>query len=71
MTGTLLDGPFKIGDEVEILPVKVKGRVRGLQTHKKQEETALPGSRTAVNISGVDVDQLSRGQVVASMPLRC
>jgi selenocysteine-specific elongation factor len=65
VTGTLLDGSFKIGDEVEILPGKIKGRVRGLQTHKKQEETAQPGSRTAINISGVDVDQIRRGQVVS------
>lgn len=65
VTGTLTDGYFSVGDEVEILPGGIKGRVRGLQTHKRKEDRAQPGSRTAVNISGVDVDELRRGQVVA------
>jgi selenocysteine-specific elongation factor len=49
---------------VEILPSGQSGRIRGLQTHKKKEETAVPGSRTAVNISGVDTDLIQRGEVV-------
>ena len=64
VTGTLSDGHLSIGDEVEILPSGQKGRVRGLQTHKKKEETAIPGSRTAVNISGVDTELIRRGEVV-------
>ncbi|MCJ7433397.1 MAG: selenocysteine-specific translation elongation factor, partial [Anaerolineales bacterium] len=64
VTGTLLDGHLSIGDDVEILPAGQKGRVRGLQTHKKKEETAIPGSRTAVNISGVEMDQIRRGDIV-------
>ncbi len=64
VTGTLRDGSFSIGDEVEILPGGAKGRIRGLQTHKKKEETAIPGSRTAVNISGVDVESIQRGDVL-------
>ncbi len=64
VTGTLSDGHLSIGDEVEILPSGQTGRVRGLQTHKKKEETAIPGSRTAVNISGVDTELIRRGEVV-------
>lgn len=64
VTGTLSDGHLSIGDEVEILPSGQRGRVRGLQTHKKKEETAIPGSRTAVNISGVDTEMIRRGEVV-------
>jgi selenocysteine-specific elongation factor len=65
VTGTLLDGQLKVGDEVEILPTGLRGRVRGLQTHKQKEQIAVPGSRTAVNITGVALDELQRGQVVA------
>jgi len=65
VTGTLSDGHLSVGDEVEILPSGVKGRIRGLQTHKKKEETAVPGSRTAINISGVDMESIQRGEVVA------
>jgi selenocysteine-specific elongation factor len=65
VTGTLSDGHLSVGDEVEILPSGQTGRVRGLQTHKKKEDTAIPGSRTAVNISGVNTEQIQRGDVVA------
>jgi selenocysteine-specific elongation factor len=64
-TGTLSDGQLHTGDEVEILPSGVRGRVRGLQTHKQKEETAVPGSRTAVNLSGVALEQVQRGDVLA------
>jgi selenocysteine-specific elongation factor len=64
VTGTLTDGVLRIGDEIEVLPKVVKGRVRGLQTHKRVEEKAIPGSRTAVNISGVSVEQIQRGDVI-------
>lgn len=65
LTGTLSDGHFSLGDEVELLPSSVRGRIRGLQTHKKKEETALPGSRTAVNVSGVALEEALRGEVLA------
>ena len=64
VTGTLTDGHLSVGDAVEILPPGIEGRIRGLQTHKQAEEKAQPGSRTAVNISGVSVDQIHRGDVV-------
>jgi selenocysteine-specific elongation factor len=65
VTGTLSDGSLRIGDELEILPAGIHTRIRGLQTHKHKEETAVPGSRTAVNITGINVDQVNRGDVLA------
>ncbi len=65
VTGTLSDGHFSLGDEVEILPSGSRGRIRGLQTHKRKEEIAVPGSRTAVNISGVEAESVRRGDVIA------
>ncbi len=65
LTGTLCDGHFSLGDEVELLPSGERGRIRGLQTHKKKEETALPGSRTAVNVSGLPLEDVTRGEVLA------
>jgi selenocysteine-specific elongation factor len=64
VTGTLTDGQLSLGDEVEILPGGLRARIRGLQTHRKSETVALPGARTAANLSGADVDQVRRGQVV-------
>jgi selenocysteine-specific elongation factor len=65
VTGTLSDGKFATGDEVEILPTGLHARIRGLQTHKKRVEVATPGSRLAVNFSGLEVEQILRGQVAA------
>jgi selenocysteine-specific elongation factor len=64
VTGTLLDGGFSVGDEIEVLPSHFRSRIRGLQNYKQKVEIALPGSRTAVNLSGLKVDQLSRGDVL-------
>jgi selenocysteine-specific elongation factor len=66
VTGTLVDGSLRQGEEVEILPRGLRGRVRGLQSHKRKVDQALPGSRAAVNVSGVDVDALQRGDVLTS-----
>jgi selenocysteine-specific elongation factor len=65
VTGTLSDGQLRVGDEVEILPKRLRSRIRGLQTHKRKEEVAIPGGRTAVNISGVNLEEIQRGDVVA------
>jgi len=64
VTGTLIDGSLSIGDEVVILPGEKRGRVRGLQTHRKPVERAVPGSRVAVNLAGVDAQDVRRGQVL-------
>jgi selenocysteine-specific elongation factor len=66
VTGTLIDGQLNIGDDVIILPSGLRGRIRGLQSHKKSAETVLPGSRTAVNITGFEVNQINRGDVLAT-----
>jgi selenocysteine-specific elongation factor len=66
VTGTLVDGRFSVGQEVEILPHGAKARVRGLQTHKQKVEWAMPGSRVAMNLSGVSKADLNRGDVVAT-----
>jgi selenocysteine-specific elongation factor len=66
VTGTLIDGRFRVGQEVEILPQGLKSRIRGLQTHKERIEVAVPGSRVAINLVGVGKDQLQRGDVVTS-----
>jgi selenocysteine-specific elongation factor len=64
VTGTLLEGSLSVGDEVEILPGKGRARVRGLQTHRTVLERAVPGTRVAVNMTGVGKDGLHRGAVV-------
>jgi len=65
VTGTLAGGSLQIGDAIEIQPGGKKGRIRGLQTHKTKREVASPGSRVAVNITGLAIDDIRRGNVLS------
>jgi len=65
VTGTLLDGTFRPGQEVEVLPQGLKTRIRSLQTHRHQVDVAVPGSRVAINLANVPRTDLERGNVVA------
>ncbi len=64
VTGTLIDGQLRIGDEIELQPSGRSGRIRGLQTHKTKLQVARPGSRVAVNLSGIDKQDVPRGDVL-------
>ncbi|OGN91521.1 MAG: selenocysteine-specific translation elongation factor [Chloroflexi bacterium RBG_13_48_10] len=65
VTGTLSDGSLHTGDDVVILPSGLHTRIRGLQTHHRKEDTAIPGSRTAINLTGINIEQVKRGDVIA------
>jgi selenocysteine-specific elongation factor len=65
VTGTLIDGSFEVGQEVEVVPGGLRSRIRGLQTHRHKVQAAHPGTRTAINLAGLATDDLARGQVVA------
>ncbi|MBN2555991.1 MAG: selenocysteine-specific translation elongation factor [Anaerolineales bacterium] len=64
VTGTLIDGCLKTGCEVELSPHGKQGRIRNLQSHQEMIETAYPGSRVAVNLGGINRDQISRGDTL-------
>jgi selenocysteine-specific elongation factor len=66
VTGTLIDGSLHVGDEVAILPQNLSARIRGLQTHKTRIDTAVPGSRVAINLSGIELAGVKRGNVVTT-----
>ena len=66
VTGTLIAGQITPGDELEVLPAGVKARVRNVQVHGKDAEVATAGQRTAINLQGVNVDQVPRGSVLAT-----
>ena len=64
VTGTLLDGRLRVGESVEAVPDGPTARIRGLQTHRTEREEAEPGTRVAVNLSGLATEDLRRGQVL-------
>jgi selenocysteine-specific elongation factor len=64
VTGTLMEGTIREGDAVEVAPKAIVGKVRGLQVHNRPVRESTGGFRTAVNIQGVDKDQIERGDVL-------
>ena len=62
VTGTLIEGSLKVGQEVMLVPSEVKARIRELQSHKHTVPAVGPGRRVAVNLSGVERSDLSRGE---------
>ncbi|MCC6906045.1 MAG: selenocysteine-specific translation elongation factor [Anaerolineae bacterium] len=65
VTGTLTGGSFAVGQEAELLPAGRRVRIRGLQNHRQPVEHLPAGSRAAINLSGVNVEDIRRGDVVA------
>jgi selenocysteine-specific elongation factor len=63
-TGTLVAGAVEVGEELEILPAGRRVRVRGLQVHGESAPRAIAGTRTAVNLAGVEKEELGRGDVL-------
>jgi len=66
VTGTLTGGSLKVDDELELLPQHRRVRVRSLQNHHEECFDLPPGSRCALNLSGVSHDELARGDVLVS-----
>ncbi len=64
VTGTLASGEIEEGSELELLPDKIKVRVRGLQTHGHAVTKAAAGQRVAVNLAGIDHSKIVRGMTL-------
>lgn len=66
VTGTLMEGVLKTEDELVVYPQGIAVRVRNLQVHEHNVESAYAGQRTAINLSNVAVDEVKRGNTVAT-----
>jgi selenocysteine-specific elongation factor len=64
VTGTITGGAVRTGEEVQVLPGGPVARVRGLQVHGGQAEISSAGTRTAVNLQGVEKESIPRGSVL-------
>ena len=67
VTGTLVSGVLRLGDTVEIQPQGRVSRIRSLQVHGEKVEEALAGQRVAVNLPGLELEQVTRGSVVTAV----
>jgi selenocysteine-specific elongation factor len=65
VTGTVIAGSAAVEDRVDIHPEGLEARIRGIQVHGKPAGRALAGQRTALNLAGVSLEQLHRGQTLS------
>ena len=66
VTGTLIEGKVKVGDEMMIYPNETLTKIRSIQVHGAQVSEAGAGQRTALNLANVKVSEVCRGDVLAT-----
>ena len=64
LTGTLTAGEVQKDQEIELIPGGLTAKVRGVQVHGDLTGRAISGQRTALNLQGVDLNEIERGMVV-------
>ena len=69
VTGTLIEGQIKVGDELFVYPAGIKTKVRSIQIHEEEQPVAEAGNRTALNLTKVTLDDIGRGSVLSQNEL--
>lgn len=67
VTGTLISGTVKEGDECTIYPDGVESRIRGIQVHEQSVKEAYAGQRVAINLANVKKTEVKRGDCVGKV----
>lgn len=65
VTGTLIEGQVNVGDELELYPSGLRVKVRNIQVHEKDVNTAYAGQRTAINLANIKLSDVKRGDSLA------
>lgn len=68
-TGTLIRGELKLGEELFLNPSLKKIRIKGIEIHKEKREVAKAFERVALQISGVEKEDLKRGIILSDISL--
>ena len=66
ITGTLISGKVRVGDEIKIYPSDITSKVRGVQVHNQSVNEASAGMRTAVNFQGLEKSAVNRGEILSN-----
>jgi selenocysteine-specific elongation factor len=66
VTGSVLSGKVRAGEKLDLLPQKMPVRIKGIQSQGKNIEEAAAGQRTALNLANISVDEVSRGDILAT-----
>jgi selenocysteine-specific elongation factor len=66
ITGTLVSGQVKVGDDIMIFPSGIVSKVRGIQVHNRSVNEARAGMRTAINFQGLEKSAVNRGEILSN-----
>lgn len=66
ITGSSISGRISVGDDVEFYPTQTKAKIRGIQVHGQDVEMVEAGHRTAINLQGIEKDEINRGDIAAT-----
>ena len=66
ITGTSLSGRISVGDELMFYPREVLAKIRGIQRHGTDVEVIEAGHRTAINLQGIEKEEINRGDMAAT-----
>jgi selenocysteine-specific elongation factor len=66
ITGTLISGKVRVGDDIKIYPSGITSKVRGVQVHNQSVKEASAGMRTAVNFQGLEKSAVKRGEILSN-----
>ncbi|MBP2663069.1 MAG: selB [Firmicutes bacterium] len=67
VTGSVLSGRARVGDSVRLYPTETIVRVRGLEWHGEKVDKISAGQRAAINLAGVEIEQIERGMVLSAV----
>lgn len=67
VTGSVLSGTIKVGDTCKLQPAGTIVRVRGLEWHGSKVNEIMAGQRAAINLAGVEMEDVSRGMALSAV----
>lgn len=66
ITGTSLNGRIETGAELTLYPGGVSAKIRGMQVHGEEQNLVEAGHRTAINLQGIEKEEIKRGDMAAT-----
>lgn len=64
ITGTCVSGHIEVGEEIEVYPLEKRARIRNIQAYHEDAKEAYAGQRVALNLQGIDRDEIERGTII-------
>ena len=66
ITGSSLSGRIAAGEDLMFYPGGLTAKIRGIQVHGKEQEIVEAGHRTAINLQGIEKEEINRGDLAAT-----